>query len=109
MSMPDEHPPATRSDEDRSAFFNELMREERRRNDGPMSELAAFALVFGLITAAVGMFSGLAGSIFALATLVAAVGGVVQIRSHDRRGVPFVIVGVAFAAAWVVWVTIALG
>jgi hypothetical protein len=106
MSVPDEHP-AARSDEDRAAFFNELMREERLRGDEPMSELAGFTLVFGLITAVVGLFSGLAGVIFGAATLVSAVGGIVQIRHHDRRGLPFVIIGTAFAVAWAVWITVA--
>ena len=75
-----------RSDEERAAFFEELMREERERQ--PVNGFAIAAFVSGLL-------GGLLAPVFAIVARV-------QMRERQQRGMPLVVVGLLAFAVWVV-------
>jgi hypothetical protein len=109
MSEPDAsaRPPA-RSDEERAAFFHDLMREERQRNGPPVSGFAIATLVTGVLAFGAGMFVGLLGLFWGIATLVFGVAAVSQIRHGERWGVPFVVAGVAIVVVWAIVINFVL-
>jgi hypothetical protein len=79
-------PSVAKSDEERAAFFEELMAEERRRQ--PVSGPAVATLVLGLLG---GLLAPIVG-FFALQ----------RIRKDGEKGRPLVYVGLAAFAVWVV-------
>lgn len=94
MSNPNVRPtngPVARTEEERKAHFEELMRIEKSHTKPPVSGMAVAALVFGLL-------GGFLGVVFAIAALI-------QIRQGDRRGMPFVIVALVAFAGWATYFT----
>jgi hypothetical protein len=83
-----DHP--ARTEEERTAFFDELMREERDR--APVSGFAIATLVFGVLGGALALVFGIAA--------------LVQIRQRERRGLPFVVAGLVLFVAWAVAITV---
>lgn len=108
MSDPDVRPAAGRSGEERAAFFQELMREEKRLNPPPMSGLAVGALGAGLACWVGSLISWLVALIWAGTALVFAVAALAQIWHRERRGLPFVIAAFAVLVAWAVAVNVPL-
>jgi len=100
--------PPARSDEERAAFFADLMREERQKNRPPVSGFAIATLATGIVAFGAGMFVGLLGLFWGIATLVFAVAASAQIRHGERWGVPFVIAGVAIVVVWAVVINVVL-
>lgn len=76
----------TRSEEERQAFFEELMREELSRQ--PINRLAIATFVFGLL-------GGL------LAVILAPI-AITQMRAQKQRGLPLVVIGLAAFTTWAV-------
>jgi hypothetical protein len=98
--------PAAEADEERLAFFDELMREEWRKNAPPVSGLAVATLIMSFVGWAGGLLSWVVGLFWMACALVFAVGAVSQIRHRDRRGIVFVVLGVVVIAVWAVYVTV---
>lgn len=112
MSDADERPAhadgvAAKPDEERSAFFDELMREEWRKNAPPVSGLAVATLIMSLVGWVGGLLSWVVALLWMACAFVFAIAAVSQIRHRERRGVVFVVLGVAVIAAWAVYVTVA--
>lgn len=68
------------------------MREERRRNPDPISRLAVATFISGLIGGALAPFLAIAA--------------IIDMRSRQRRGMPFVVTGLAAFVTWAVMVTL---
>lgn len=75
-----------RSEEQRQAFFEELMREELSRQ--PINRLAIATFVFGLL-----------GGLLAV---ILAPFAIAQMRAHQQRGMPLVVIGLAAFTIWAV-------
>jgi hypothetical protein len=91
VSDPDVRP-TSRTDEERAALFDELMRLERKQNKAPLSGFAVAALVFGLLGGFIGLVFGIAA--------------IIQIRQGERRGMPLVVIGLTAFAAWATYFTV---
>ena len=109
MLEPDTPPGAApRSDADRTASFEELMRLERRQNRPPVSGLAVaslgFAAAFPFTTAFVGVFSLVVGA----AALVFGVFALPQIKHRERRGLVFVVAAAVVLVCGVIVIETAL-
>lgn len=88
--MPDPVEPPVRSEEDRKAAFEELMRTERSRQ--PVNGLAVATLVFGLL-------GGLLALILGPLALF-------QLKDTGQRGRSLVVVGLVACVAWVAALTV---
>lgn len=98
--------PVPRSDAERAAAFDELMRLERRQNKAPVSGLAVAGLGFGLVFVALMFFWGFA-LVIGVSALVFTVFALPQIMHGDRRGLAIVIVDVLVIAAGV-WIMLVM-
>ena len=94
-------PTGPKSEEERAAAFQELMRLERSRNKTPISGLAVAGLGFGLAFVVLGLFFGAFALVIAASALVFALFALPQIRHDERRGLPIVIAALVVIAAGV--------
>lgn len=83
--MPEPAEPPVRSEEDRRAAFEELMRAERSRQ--PVNGLAIATLVFGLL-------GGLLAVVFGPPALR-------QTKERGQRGYPLAVIGLLACVAWI--------
>lgn len=98
--------PAPRSDAERAAAFDELMRLEREQNKAPVSGLAVAGLGFGLAFVAL-MFFWVFALVVGVSALVFTVFALPQIMHGDRRGLAIVIVDLVVVAAGV-WIMLTM-
>jgi len=92
MSEPDKPAvPAHKSDEERSAFFAELMRIDRKQNPPPVSGFAAGALGYAVVFVGLALFFGIFNFVGGAAALVFGALALLQIKRRERRGLGFVL------------------
>ena len=100
--------PVHRTEEERAAFFADLMRTEQRQNRPPVSGLAVaslgFAIAFTGLAFVVGVFSLVVGA----AAFVFGVFALPQIRHRERRGLVFVLLALAVLVCGAVLIETAL-
>jgi hypothetical protein len=109
MLEPDTPSPAVpRSDEDRTASFEELMRLERRQNRPPISGLAVASLGFAALFTLAAYFYGVFSLVVGAAAFVFGLFALPQIRHRERRGLVFVFAAVVVLACGVVVVESAM-
>lgn len=97
-----------RSDEERAAIFDELMRIERTQNKPPVSGLGVAALGFALAFLGLGYFFGMFTLVIGVAALVFGAFALPQIRHGERRGLVFVLGALVVLAGGVAVLMIAL-
>ncbi|HYQ67682.1 hypothetical protein [Actinophytocola sp.] len=90
-----------RSDEERAADFDELMRLERSRNQAPVSGLGVAALGFALAFVLLAYFFGMFSLVVGASALVFGVFALPQLRHGERRGLVFVLAAMVVLAAGV--------
>jgi hypothetical protein len=109
MSEPDGYQaPAARSDEERAAAFDELMRLERSQNRAPVSGLGVAALGFALAYVALGFFVGMYALVVGASALVFGVFALPQIKHGERRGLGFVLAALVVLVGGVILTQVAL-
>lgn len=109
--MPEpEMPPGTapRSDQEKSASFDELMRIEQSQNRLPISGLAVAALGFAVAFTALAYFFGVFTLVIGAAAFVFGAFSLPQIKHSERRGRGFVLAALVVLAGGVAIIMIAL-
>jgi len=92
-----------RSDEERKAAFDELMRAEilrEKRAPKPVNGLAVAILAVGLFGGLVAMYSLLLAMIWGFLALFTGPFAFVQMRDRGQRGLTCLVVGLAACATW---------